>query len=332
MRILFTESHPRWIYGLPNGFIDAGHEIKFLSSLDVKKFSKLLSQFKPNLIVSLGWTPQNNDKRFQLIRRYIRSSNIPYVYWATEDPGYTHIFTLPFIQRTQPDFVFTICNERIEYYKKLGIKAAHLDFGYHESIHCPVKCESTYKSNIAIVANAYPNFLKDHPEHFRLKSIKTLIEPLLKDNIHIDFWGNDWDKMNSILEYDIPKECIRGYIPYTKANKVYSSADIVIGIQNQYTHPQLCQRTYEILASEGFLLTSDTPVVRKLFKPGQDLIVSSSPEETLELVRYYLQKPDERKKVRINGKKAVSNHSYKHRAEYIIYILKKEGIISKNIK
>jgi len=27
MRILFLESHPMWIHGLPNGFRDLGHEV-----------------------------------------------------------------------------------------------------------------------------------------------------------------------------------------------------------------------------------------------------------------------------------------------------------------
>jgi spore maturation protein CgeB len=331
MRILFLENNPRWINGLPNGFIDAGHDIKILAPLTKDDILESLSNFNPNLIISLGWTSQNTKEKIQWIRKYVKPSNIPYVYWATEDPGYTQLFTLPFIQKTQPDFVFTICHKRIDYYRKLGIKAAHLDFGYHESIHHHTKCESKYKTNIAVVANAYPDFLKTHPNHFRLKSIKTLIVPVLKEKIPINIWGNDWDKMNSILEYDIPKECIRGYLPYTKANKVYSSADIVIGIQNHEIHHQLCQRTYEILGSKGFLLTSNTPGVKDLFKHGHDLITSSSPEETVKLIHYYLKNSDEREKIRINGKKTATNHSYKHRAEYIIRILKKEGILSKII-
>lgn len=28
MRVLFLESHPMWIHGLPNGFRDAGHKVK----------------------------------------------------------------------------------------------------------------------------------------------------------------------------------------------------------------------------------------------------------------------------------------------------------------
>ena len=46
--------------------------------------------------------------------------NIPHVYWATEDPTSTEIFTLPYIQRTRPDFIFTICSDMVEVYKGKG--------------------------------------------------------------------------------------------------------------------------------------------------------------------------------------------------------------------
>lgn len=328
MNILFLGNHPRWVHGLPNGFIDAGYDVMVLETLSEKSVINILSEFKPNLIMSIGWIPKSDIQKLQRIRKFIKSSNIPYIYWATEDPGYSRIFTLPFIQMTNPDFVFTICHEKIEYYKKLGIKSAHLDFGYHKSIHYRVKCQSKYKSPVAVVANAYPELLKKYPEKFRLKSIKTIITPILKSKIPIHFWGNDWDKMGPILGCDIPNEYIRGYIPYTEANKVYSSADIIIGIQNQENLPQLCQRTYEILGSEGFLLTSDIPRVRELFKHKQELVVSSSPSETLELVQYYLNNPEEREKIRINGKKAVLIYSYKYRAEYIIDVLKKTSVLA----
>ncbi len=74
-------------------------------------------------------------------------------------------------------------------------------------------------------------------------------------------------------------------------------------------------------------MTSDTPAVRDKFKPGRDLIVSSSPKETLEKVKYYLNHDSERKKIQINGKKAVKNDSYRHRAERMLEVLKSRGII-----
>nr|WP_052948036.1 glycosyltransferase [Aneurinibacillus tyrosinisolvens] len=131
--------------------------------------------------------------------------------------------------------------------------------------------------------------------------------------------------MKQHLGTDIPLEWQHGYLHYTEANKVYSSADIVIGLQNHQT--QLTQRTYEILGSGGFLLTQDTQEVRRLFTPGRDLVVSSSPEETLDLVHYYLNRPDKRDGIRARGLETVQKHSYKARADYMIKTLNNTGIL-----
>ena len=102
---------------------------------------------------------------------------------------------------------------------------------------------------------------------------------------------------------------LHGYLPYPDAHKVYNSAKIVIGPQNQLT--QVTQRTYEILGSGGFLLTSDTPEIRRLFKPGKDLVVSRSAKQTRNLVRYYLKHPKQRERIRKQGKITVLRHNYK---------------------
>ena len=81
--------------------------------------------------------------------------------------------------------------------------------------------------------------------------------------------GRYWDEMDHIIGRKIPDEWIHGYLPYTEANKVYSSADIVLGVQNHLT--QVTQRTYEVLGSGGILLTNDTPEIRRLFQPGKIL-------------------------------------------------------------
>lgn len=99
----------------------------------------------------------------------------------------------------------------------------------------------------------------------------------------------------------------------------------MIGLQNR----QLTQRTYEILGSEGFCLTNDTLAVRQLFENKRDLVISSSPNETVELVYYYLSHPEEREKIRKQGKLAVSSNTYRNRAEYIIKTLKEQNILSK---
>lgn len=331
MRVLFLESSPVWIYGLPNGFRDAGHEVWISGPLTKTSIPNILSRFKPDLIISIGCTRETTNKRAELIKRFITPLNIPFVYWATEDSPYTNRrFTLPFIKKVKPDYVFTICAEDEDFYKYIKSKAAHMDFAYHESVHHRTSIEMGYKSRIGVVANVYPDLLKSHPQNFRYTTVKTLIKPIIKENIRIDFWGLGWDEIDDFLEFHIPPNCIHGYLPYTEASKVYSSADIVLGILNNTTN--ITQRIYEILGSEGFVLTYDTKAIRKIFKPRHDLIVSSSPEETIKLIRYYLDKPVEREKIRKKGKITIKNHSYKQRAEYMIKILKEKGILPKNTK
>lgn len=326
MRVLFLESHPMWIHGLPNGFRDSGHDVMISGPLTEQNIPEMLGEFQPDLVIAIGWGPEQTAVKLDWINRYVHEADIPLIYWATEDPTFTESFTMPLIQRVQPDFVFTICSERVDYYAQRGIKAAHMDFGFHSSIHCPVPAEDAYRTSIAVVANAYPHVFKQHADHFRLVSLFTLIRPLLHANMRIDFYGRDWDKMKPYLGLDIPQEWIHGYLSYPDAHKVYSSADIVIGLQNYET--QLTQRTYEILGSGGFLVTQDTLAVRSMFTSGKDLLAASTSHETRQIIEHYLQHPEERKQIQEQGRRVVRHASYQHRADYMVQVLQAQGILS----
>ncbi|MBS2967485.1 glycosyltransferase [Metabacillus sp. KIGAM252] len=325
MNILFLESHPMWIYGLPNGFKDAGHTAIISGPISIETISPMLEEVKPDLIVSMGWTEEHWEAKQLWIRSAVKKANIPLVYWATEDPLYTKNFTLPLISRMKPALVFTVTPSLIETYEEIGIKAAHLDFGYHDSIHHQIPPLSNYRSDIAVVANAYPNFIKNQPNGYRASSLQTLIAPLLRSGLRIDFWGKDWEHMGKYLGNTIPDDWIHGYVDYRDAHKIYSSAKIVIGLQN--CEDQLTQRTYEILGSGGLLLTNDTPAVREKFIPDQDLIVSASPMETVQKVETYLTNPIKRELVRASGRNSVKLNSYQQRAEEMLLHVTSRGIL-----
>lgn len=317
-----------WIYGLPYGFKELGHTVIVSGPISKENVFEMIAEYQPDLILSMGWTPEHSREKQPWIRDAVKSANIPLVYWSTEDPLHTKNFSLPLILTMQPDFVFTVTHSLVDTYEKLGIQAAHLDFGYHSKVHKDSGVLSKYSSDIAVVANAYPQFLEKNPDVFRSTSFHNLIAPLIEQNIRIDLWGNHWDKMSRYLGKDIPSEWIRGYLPYKKARKVYSSSKIIIGLQN--CTDQLSQRTFEILGSGGFLLTSDTEAVRQKFKPGHDLIVSSSPEETIEKVNYYLKRSKRRESIQMNGKRTVEPHSYYYRAKEMIDVLTRRGIVDVN--
>lgn len=325
MRVLFLESSQIWSNTLPLGFRDIGHQVMISGPLTEQNFPRIIDQFGPDLVFSIGWGPEQTKSKQILIGKHVKEAGVPLVYWATEDPHFTQKFTLPLIKTMEPDFIFTVCPSTAEYYNKNGIKAARLDFAYHPGVHHPTGCHRLYRCTLAVVANAYPHVLASYPGHYRNISLQTLIRPLLEEKIRIDFWGREWGKMKPFLGRDIPREWIHGHLPYKETCKVYSSADIIIGLQN---YPALVtQRTYEILGSCGLLLTSDTPGIRKQFKPGRDILVSSSPEDTVRQVLYYLKHPGMRQQIRKNGKKSVIKHSYNNRAEYIISVLLEQRIL-----
>ncbi|MBS4193251.1 glycosyltransferase [Bacillus sp. FJAT-49705] len=326
MKILFLESHPMWIYGLPNGFREEGHTVMISGPLSRENISEMLNWFKPDLIISVGWTTEHSKEKWPWIREAIKKTTIPLVYWATEDPLHTENFTIPLINAIRPDFVFTVTPSLCKKYEELGFKADHLDFGYHQSVHFQVQPSNNYRCDIAVVANAYPSYLKKNPNEFRADALKTLIKPLIKKGVRVDFWGKKWGRMRKYIGKEIPTNWIHGYLDYRDAYKVYSSAKIVIGLQNSRT--QLAMRTYEILGSGGVLLTVDTPAVRDKFTPDKDLIVSSSPEETVDKIQYYLNNDTERQQIRENGKIAVKEHSYRNRAKKILAVLENRGVLT----
>ncbi|MGE7675063.1 glycosyltransferase family protein [Lysinibacillus sp. NPDC094403] len=325
MRILFLESGEIWTNSLARGFQADGHDILISGSINNEDLSKMIEDFNPDFAITIGWGSEHTKDKQKIIRKQMVSHKIPLVYWAVEDPAYTDVWSIPLVNNIKPDFIFTLCPDTVETYKQLGIPSDHLDFGYEETIHHPTNVHPEYESDIAIVANAYPDILHKYPEHYRHSSLDILIKPLLMENIRIDFWGNNWDKMGDYFGFEIPNEWIHGFLNYNDANKVYSSAKILLGLQN---YPDLLtQRTYEILGSGGFLITVDTPGVRKNFIPGKDLVVSLSPEETVQKIKYFLNHSQKRSQVQIQGRKTVQDHSYKTRAKQMIKTLIDNNIL-----
>ena len=323
MRILFLLSGQLWVHTLPQGFSDAGHDVKTAACLSQDDLSGELVQFKPHLAVTIGWGREQNKARQLMIRECLKEAGVPHVYWSVEDPAYTSVFTLPLIQRTRPDFIFTICDPKVRYFRKLGFKAAYMDFGFSPHIQYNLDCPKEY--DIAVVANAYPDIYEKFPNHYRRHSIEALIKPFIEQNIRVDFWGCDWERMGPVLECAIPSEWIHGPVSYTEANRIYNASNIILGLQNY--EEQITQRTYEILGSGGFLLTNDTAGIRKLFTPGEELACSSSAAETPVLAAYYLENLSRRNVVAKRGQECVRNFSYKNKAEYMLTVLRKERII-----
>lgn len=99
-----------------------------------------------------------------------------------------------------------------------------------------------------------------------------------------------------------------------------ATSRIILGLHSVDTsQTMMSMRTFEILGSGGFYLTQWTAAIEKMFVNHQHLVWTRSREETLDLVNYYLSRPDLRKKIARQGQAEVyRRHTYQHRVSQIL--------------
>ena len=108
-----------------------------------------------------------------------------------------------------------------------------------------------------------------------------------------------------------------GHFRWPDYVKAYQSAKIVLslGKASQGDVWQIKTRDFEATAS-GALLLADSPLVEQVFKPRNEYVPFSTPEEAAEQATYYLKQAAKRKKVAKAGQdRTMREHDYRHRFE-----------------
>jgi spore maturation protein CgeB len=159
---------------------------------------------------------------------------------------------------------------------------------------------------------------------------KKVLEQLANFNLKIwgpqtSSWG-DWLTPDSLLRNAYQKRCVFG----SDVVKVYSISDIVLDIHFLYSLtseiPNVTTRVYEVPASGGFVLTNNSPQLTKLFRVGEEIISYSNEKEIKKLIEYYLNNPEERKKVSLRGRERVlREHTYLQRLKMMFSLIERNG-------
>lgn len=323
MRILYLNEHPVWLYGLPCGFRHLGHDVMIVKKVEKESLGAVMESFKPELLITVGWVHEymRAEKR-TLIKKMARSFHCLHVYWATEDITWFKKWSLPMVKAVRPNVVFTINADCIPLYQKQGFPAFHLDFGYNPAFvkdSAEEQEEKTAKVDLVLVANSYQVWR--YPQYFRWKSIEMLLKPLAERKYEVLVAGGGW----STAPWENPHNNVRyiGAVPFEDTFRLYGLGKIVLNLQNQNQYPtQVTSRTFEIMGSGAFELTSRTPAVEQLFIHRRHLVMSGSAEETLALVDYYLAHEKERQEVAANGQAEIlAKHTYDKRAADLLFCL-----------
>ena len=306
------------------GFQQTSCEVKSMNPTTAAQIDQILGDVNPDLLITLGAPLDYKREVLNYIGKRV-TPRMKYIHWDTDGISSKYYrsvsgdgIEMDVIYAAKPDLVLTMCPEMLEFVRSKGYPCERMDYAYSPLSHHPMEGYDNDQYYINLMGNAYLSFFQHCPDHYRYTSIKILLKPLLENGYTVHFRGEPEYRLliKALLGVDVPPQYFHGYLPYEKTGALYNSSFINLVTQN---HEQtITKRTFEILGSGGFALSSDNAGVRRLFTPGRDLVVSSSPEQTLELVEYYRKNPDKWLEIRKNAVSAVEKQTYKQRAEYIL--------------
>ncbi|KZE49044.1 spore protein [Brevibacillus parabrevis] len=328
MRILFLEKNQALLHGLPHGFCDAGHQVMISGLLTESNLSAMLQRFQPDFIMMTGWGPELTPAQQAQAGEQAKKARVPLIYWAEQDPAFLDMWSLPVALRMQADFVFTVSPESVPIYEAAGIRAVHMDVGYDPKWYGPGESPTPGESrtHVAVVFSPFPYMYRHQWGHDLADTLHTLIWPLLAKGIPARFYGKEWGQMQPFVGWSIPQNGMMPKPSPLEARRVYQEADIVIELQS--SEQPISQRMLEAAACGSLLLAREASGLRRLFTPGHDMLASSSPLQTAELLSYYMEKSDERRELQTQAMRTVQAHTYEQRAQSIMRTLVEEGIVA----
>lgn len=303
MKILFTNTAPIIKYGIGQAFADMGHEVRFVFLDQEESLYPFIQEFWPDFVFTDG-----GINRMHKIFPLLEDLRIPHIYWGIEDPVSFQHLALPYAQRSR--HVFTPCQESIYDYNRNGIEAHLLMFGCHPIFHRQASPNFQYNHDLIFIGNNY-NY---HPA--RSQGITNILSPLINHGYDIKFFGNEW-WLDRSMEFSIQDQYYGGYIPNEDIPAACASARIILGLHSvDNSSTMMSMRTFEVLGSGGFYLTQWTPAIENYFINHHHLIWSKSPEETLDLVNFYMSRPEARQRISRQGQQEVyAKHNYHQRIE-----------------
>ncbi|OAB35273.1 hypothetical protein PMSD_13155 [Paenibacillus macquariensis subsp. defensor] len=297
-----------YINSLADALCQLGHSVYYQSSWEMREIEAGIVHFKPDLLITVGIDKPMFHSSLDVIPELCSKYGLLHIYWATEDKIHYDGISLPFVRRVKPDIVWTIHPDCVEKYRDMGIGSDYLNFAFNPRMFSPKSENSTEIYDVAFIGTTHLE-----TRTFRYDSLKQLLFPLIQAEVKVGVWGNNWLESKDFLKMEfgvsIPAHCIHGYIPYKNTADIYRKSKIMLGVQN--ATDQVSQRTFEILGTGAFMIASRTEELEKLFEDKKEIVLTSSQEETMELVSYYLKHSEERMLIGRQGReKVLSNHTF----------------------
>ena len=272
----------------------------------------LLHELRPEiLLVAHGSkTPLN-------LVRYAHKLGSTTALWILEDPFEIDRHRGKMVESY--DFVFTNERQAVKEYRRPRV--FYLPFACNPHVSRPMAVPPKYHSDLCFVGMGFPN---------RLELFNSMV-PFLK-NLNVKLIG-DWTRWGK-LHPKLRRFVIPVVNDFMEIQKYYNGAAINLNIHRDPVRPQYANRRRVpstspndrafILAGCGVLqLVDDTrPDLWACFLKDREIISFSNPADLENKIRFYLQRPDLRRKIGAAARqRACRKHTYKRRLQELFRLM-----------
>lgn len=310
------------INGLAKGFQGLGYNVL---ALDIREMDILESNiFFPDIIIGYDYAHLYQKQAEKIIKGF----NKPIIHYFADNPdsnfAYSGDTTLP--ERLAKTEGIVFCWDR-EYLKSFRNKALYLPLAADQALYKTTrKIEKTIDISfigrpltskrqelLAEVIKEYPDSLKIYcyKAHFE-KSIEEIKQQNLLSGEFLNKYINSWAGFLRTEE---------------ELSRIYRQSKICLNITEQGVGG-LNYRIFEVLASESFLLTDFMTDISFFFDENIHLSCYRDKKEMIEKITFYLQNEELREEAARKGRDLLfEKHTFKHRAQEMIRLLKAENLI-----
>lgn len=212
------------------------------------------------------------------------------------------------------DYIFVYDPFYVQEIKKRGISnVSYLplatDPDQYRKIDVNQNEKREFSFDICFIGSPYPN---------RMEILDSLSE------FNLGVFGDGWDGW-----YRLKKSppYYKGKAIKEKVLKIYSSSKIVLNIHDPEATYGVNTRTFDIPACGAFELVDYKRELENLFKVGEEIIYYKDIMDLKRLIRFYLDRPEERHKIAEKGKDKVLNcHTWYNRIKIVIDVLADRGL------
>lgn len=259
-----------------------------ITILDANKISQDIDRFTADAIILNSGGLTLDDDGFNIIR----NKGIVNVGIELSDPD-----VFPFngqIYANKFDLFYTNSLYSLEMqYKKIANKVFHMPFAASLAHHYYLK-DVQKEYDIVVVGHARPDR-------------KKIIDELSK-YCKVGTYGSGWDNSLGVVNGIEHVKAINSGKMYLSFSKTVAGYDNVkVGL-------------FEAMACKQVIITSYMPELEKYFEIGKEILCYKTEKDLINIVRHYVQCPDEREEIRENAyKRFLKEHTYEKRWVPVIH-------------